>query len=82
MGEDMLNARPCTESSITRLALPAFLMGLKQGSSTRPHLSGTLCFFVVVSLVTYVILDLNQPGGGRITVSQEPFERLLRSMEQ
>ena len=26
-------------------------------------------------------LNLNQPGAGTITVSQEPFERLLQSME-
>jgi hypothetical protein len=61
--------------------VPEFLMGLQQGSSAGPHLSGTLCFFLMVTLVTYVILDLNQPGSGAITVSQEPFERLLRSME-
>jgi hypothetical protein len=33
-----------------------------------------------VTLVTYVTLDLNQPDIGIITVSQEPFERLLQSM--
>jgi hypothetical protein len=62
--------------------VPAFLMGLQQGLTSKPHLSGTLCFFFMVTLVTYVILDLNQPGSGTITVSQEPFELLLRSMER
>ncbi len=60
--------------------VPAYLMGLQQGTSPRPHLSGTVCFVLMVTLVTYVTLDLNQPGRGTITVSQEPFERLLQSM--
>jgi hypothetical protein len=62
--------------------IPAFLMGQQQAASARPHLKGTLCFIVMVSLVTYVTLDLNQPGRGVINVSQEPFERLLQSMEK
>jgi hypothetical protein len=62
--------------------VPALLMGLQQGSSPRPHLSGTLCFFFMVTLVTYIILDLNHPVSGTITVSLEPFERLVRSMEK
>jgi hypothetical protein len=33
-----------------------------------------------VTLVTYVTLDLNQPSHGTITISQEPFRRLLASM--
>jgi hypothetical protein len=61
--------------------IPAFLMGLQQARSPRPHLSGTVCFVFMVTLVIYVTLDLNQPGRGTITVSQEPFERLLQSME-
>jgi hypothetical protein len=62
--------------------VPAFLVGLKQGTSARPHLSGTGCFILMVTLVIYVTLDLNQPQRGTITVSQEPFERLLQSMEK
>jgi hypothetical protein len=62
--------------------VPAFLMGLQQGKSARPHLSGTVCFFLMVTLVIYVTLDLNQPGGGTIRVSEEPFARLLQSMEK
>ncbi len=60
--------------------VPSFLMGLQQGKSPRPHISGTVCFLFMVTLVVYVTLDLNQPGSGTITVSREPFERLLRSM--
>jgi len=61
--------------------VPSFLMGLQQGRSPRPHLSGTVCFFLMVTLVIFVTLDLNQPDSGTIRVSQEPFERLLQSME-
>jgi hypothetical protein len=62
--------------------VPSFLMGLQQATSTKPHLSGTVCFMFMVTLVVYVSLDLNQPGAGTIRVSQEPVERLLQSMEQ
>jgi hypothetical protein len=62
--------------------VPAFLMGLKQGTTARPHLSGTVCFILMVSLVIYVTLDLNEPQRGTITVSQEPLEQLLKSMEK
>lgn len=58
---------------------PAFLMGQQQGVSQRPHLSGTLSFFLLVTLVTYVTLDLNQPTSGLIRVSLEPIERLVEA---
>ncbi len=56
------------------------LIGQHQGKSGNVHLTGTLTFIFLVSLVVYITLDLNQPGSGLITVSQEPFERLLMSM--
>ncbi len=60
--------------------VPAFLMGLQQGISQNPHLSGTISFVLLVTLVSYVTLDLNEPGRGLIRVSQEPMERLVQSM--
>jgi hypothetical protein len=62
--------------------VPAFLMGLQQAKAPRPHLSGTVCFLFMVGLVIYVTLDLNEPGRGTIVVSQEPYERLLQSLEK
>jgi len=62
--------------------VPAFLMGLKQATSSRPHLAGPACFILMVTFVVYVTLDLNQPSSGTIQVSQEPLERLLQSMEK
>jgi hypothetical protein len=56
------------------------LVGRQQGASGKPQIAATLSFILLVGFVVYVILDLNQPGKGLITVSQEPFERLLSSM--
>ena len=62
--------------------VPAFLMGLQQGISQNPHLSGTISFVLLVTMVIYVTLDLNQPGRGLIRVSQEPMERLVQSISK
>jgi hypothetical protein len=61
--------------------VPSFLMGLQQAKSSTPHLSGTVCFLLSVTFVIFVIFDLNDPGQGTIRTSQEPFERLLKSMK-
>jgi hypothetical protein len=53
------------------------LQGRQQGATRRPTLIGTTSFILLVSLVVFVTLDLNQPGQGLITVSQEPMERVL-----
>jgi len=59
--------------------IPAFLMG-RQGATTTVHKSGPLGFGLLVTLVIYVIFDLNQPSGGLITVRDEPLVELLKSM--
>jgi hypothetical protein len=59
---------------------PAFLIGEKQGATQKAHLSGSISFIVIVALVVYVILDLNQPHRGMIRVSQDPLERVIQSM--
>ena len=53
------------------------LIGREQGVLHNQQVLGPVCFILLVCLVVYVTLDLNQPGRGLITVSQEPFERLL-----
>ena len=60
--------------------IPAFLMGQQKGASKKLHVAGTFSFILLVTLVIDVTLDLNQPGKGAIMVSQEPMERLIRSM--
>ncbi|WP_029246881.1 bestrophin-like domain [Schlesneria paludicola] len=62
--------------------VPAFLMGQQQGALPKVHITGTLSFVFLVTAVTYVTLDLNQPGKGSIRVSQEPMERLIASISQ
>lgn len=60
----------------------ALLVGREQGASNKADIAGASCFIVVVAFAVYVILDLNLPGRGAITVSQEPIERVLLSMRK
>jgi hypothetical protein len=60
--------------------VPAFLMGLHQGTSRTAHLSGTLSFVILVALVILVTLDLNQPASGFIRVNHGSLVRLIQSM--
>jgi hypothetical protein len=59
---------------------PSFLIGLKQGSSKLVHPSGSFSFIVLVTLVIFVTLDLNQPRRGTITVGHTSLGRVLQSM--
>jgi hypothetical protein len=61
--------------------VPSFLIGMKQGETHKLHHSGTLSFIVLVSLVIFVTLDLNQPRRGLIRVNREPLERLTKSLD-
>jgi uncharacterized membrane protein len=61
-------------------AVSTALAGLSQGAAANPQVAGSIGFIVLVALVLYVTLDLNTPGSGLITVSQEPMRRLLLSM--
>jgi hypothetical protein len=56
-----------------------FMMGHHQGATRKPSVIGVAGFVLLVSLVVFVTLDLNQPYSGLITVSQEPMERLRAS---
>ena len=60
--------------------VPSFLTGRMQGATGQVHFSGTLSFVVLVTLVIYVTLDLNQGRRGLIRVNNAPFERLVQSM--
>lgn len=64
----------------TGAVVATMLVGREQGTSGKTAVTGTLSFILLVSLAVYVTLDLNQPSRGLITVSQEPFQRLLGSM--
>jgi hypothetical protein len=56
------------------------LTGHQQGATRKPSSIGILGLVLLVSLVVFVTLDLNQPHSGLITVSQEPMERLRASL--
>jgi hypothetical protein len=58
---------------------PAFLLGRQQGESPGIHFAGTFCFIFLVGLVIFVVLDLNQPNRGLITVNLESLEQVVRS---
>ncbi len=60
--------------------VPSFLTGKQQGVSQKTRLSGTLSFIILVTLVLFVILDLNQGRRGLIMVNRAPFDRLIQSM--
>ncbi len=56
------------------------LAGREQAAAGNVEVAGTICFIALVTFAICVTLDLNQPGRGLITVSQEPIERLLTTM--
>lgn len=60
--------------------LSMVMAGTIEGSTGERHAGSTLAFIMLVSLVVWVIVDLNQPGAGSITVSQEPMRRVLEGM--
>jgi hypothetical protein len=62
-------------------AVAALLVGREQGASNEKDFAGTICFVVLATFVVFVILDLNQPERGLITINQEPMIRLLSSMK-
>ncbi len=71
-------------SIVLLLFLAAFvavtLVGLEQGAVQPPRVASVAGFILIVSLTVYATLDLNQPTRGAIRVSEEPIERVLRSM--
>lgn len=60
--------------------VPSFLIGEKQGASKKVHLSGTISFIILVTLVIFVTLDLNQPHRGLIKVNLESLQKVNQSM--
>ena len=56
------------------------MVGREKGLAGRIEVAGTLSYILLVTLVVYVTLDLNQPQTGMVTVSQGPLQRLLSAM--
>ena len=59
----------------------ALLVGREQAASNETDLAGTICFIVLATFIVLIILDLNQPERGLITLNLEPMLRLLSSMK-
>lgn len=60
--------------------VPALLIGEKQGATRKLHVAELVSFIGLVTLVVFVILDLNQPHRGMIKVSQASLARVVQSM--
>ncbi len=60
--------------------VPSFLIGRMQGIAGKSHFSAILSFIVLVTLIAFVTLDLNQGRRGLIRVNIQSFERLDQSM--
>jgi hypothetical protein len=58
------------------------VIGWQQGATSEKHPAAALGFTVLVCMVVWVTLDLNQPQRGWITVSQEPLQQLLKGMQK
>lgn len=66
----------------TSAVIATLLIGREQATTGSGDIAGMICFILLVSLAVYVTLDLNQPEHGLVRVSQEPIERLVRSMSK
>jgi hypothetical protein len=59
----------------------AVLVGKRYGAAGERRFGAIASYIAVVSLVVWITLDLDQPRRGWITVSQEPMQRLLQSLQ-
>jgi hypothetical protein len=58
------------------------LLGREQGIAGKRHYLSTVGFMMMVGFALYLTFDLNQPHRGLMRVSQEPLERLIKSIDQ
>lgn len=83
--EQAINAR-VPERVITLLivysVVSAFLLGYVMGAFGVHHRAATGVLFVLLAMTIVLILDLDQPGIGTISVSQQPMADLIADMER
>jgi len=58
------------------------LLGREQGIAGKRHYLSTVGFMSMIAFALYLTFDLNQPQRGLLRVSQEPMERLVKSIDQ
>jgi hypothetical protein len=58
------------------------LIGREQGATAEPEIAGTVSYILLVTVVLYVIFNLNRPESGLIRISQQPMEQLISSMSK
>jgi len=63
-------------------AVAATFFSGRQHSASRSDVVGSLSFIVLVCLIVYITLDLNQPSRGIIRVSQAPLAHLIENMDR
>jgi hypothetical protein len=80
-GRDRLPTTVVLLLFLTALAAMA-LNGRHPGIAGGPRIGASVGFSVLVAMVVWVTLDLNQPQRGWITLSQEPYQRLLKGMSE
>jgi hypothetical protein len=56
------------------------LVGRHHGARNKLPIAGTICYVLLVCLAVCVILDLNRPFKGLISVNYEPLEHLAASI--
>ena len=83
--EQAINAR-VPERVITLLIVysivSAFLLGYVMGAFGVHHRAATGVLFVLLAMTIVLILDLDQPGMGTISVSQKAMTDLIADMER
>lgn len=73
----LMASREHLPGSIVILLLTASMLGVViLARNDAPRSLAVLAFIALVSFLVFVILDLNQPRRGLITVSREPMQRL------
>ncbi len=77
----LMAVRDYLPASIVLLLFAASLLGIAiLGRQEAPRSGAVFAFLALVSFLVFVILDLNQPLRGLITVTQEPMERLYAAI--
>jgi hypothetical protein len=68
--------RAVVRSLVAYAALTAMIMGYGLAVGGRRYYLASSGLFVLVAVIIALIIDLDQPGSGRILVPQEPLDRI------